>query len=66
MIKTKLFGHPRRDISEDINRFLENNSVQFIDVKYQVVSDRSGILNYALLVYKELTPVDVEFGYEEE
>ncbi|MDT3394236.1 MAG: sporulation protein Cse60 [Bacillota bacterium] len=65
MIKTKLFGRPYRDVSEDINRFLENNSVQFIDVKYQLVSNGGGIFSCALLIYKELPPVDIEFGYEE-
>lgn len=56
MIKTKYFSEPfykGKSIDEQINDFLNENSVEFIDIK---LSKDSQNLCVALLIYKEFKP----------
>jgi len=58
MIKTKDFSAVcgNADISNDINKFLEENDgkIKLIDVKFSIVTNYSQVFKYALLIYEEI------------
>lgn len=46
-------GSHIHEIDYKINQFLEENTAELLDIKYQMVQDENGLLNsYALLIYE--------------
>ena len=53
MIKIKEFVEGESSIEEQINKFIKENDIDIVDIKYTVVCDKPfGLISFALLVYK--------------